>query len=165
MYDIDTVVGLCISMIALSSVSLIVHYWLLKLLALILDLEGQCTIVPQTQSYYTSVREALFGDGSGSYDDNVQHSTKKKACERLCQEIITSLESVQVSTMNSQLRSICCAICINQFEFDDHLLILFPCGHIFHRDCILQCLERYSTTTCPICRQEIQKRPSVSHHA
>lgn len=46
-----------------------------------------------------------------------------------------------------------CCICFFQHEVGDTVARL-PCGHIFHKPCITEWLEK--KCTCPICRYEIQ---------
>jgi len=45
-----------------------------------------------------------------------------------------------------------CSVCKDQFEFHEKALRL-PCGHLYHRDCILPWLKDHNT--CPTCRYEL----------
>ena len=45
-----------------------------------------------------------------------------------------------------------CSICQNSFTYNENILIL-PCKHIFHFQCIDKWLEK--NNTCPIDRKEI----------
>ena len=46
-----------------------------------------------------------------------------------------------------------CCICHNEYEFEQELIML-PCCHIYHKECILEWLKEHSTTCC-ICRYEL----------
>lgn len=48
-----------------------------------------------------------------------------------------------------------CTICLEEFEPKIEVMVT-PCNHMFHEDCILPWLERQGQ--CPICRSEICKR-------
>ena len=45
-----------------------------------------------------------------------------------------------------------CIICMEDFKVDDEVIFL-PCLHIFHKDCILEWLNRHDD--CPICKNKI----------
>lgn len=46
-----------------------------------------------------------------------------------------------------------CTICCEDYEDDDRVIIL-PCDHIFHNNCIIPWIQN-SSTKCPICHAEI----------
>ena len=46
-----------------------------------------------------------------------------------------------------------CIICLNNMEANE-IVIILPCTHIFHEDCITKWLKNKST--CPICQNEIK---------
>lgn len=50
-----------------------------------------------------------------------------------------------------------CAVCLTEFEDDDHLRLLNKCSHVFHPDCIDAWLS--SHTTCPVCRANLALDP------
>jgi|UniRef100_A0A2N9IJ79 E3 ubiquitin-protein ligase RNF38/44 len=50
-------------------------------------------------------------------------------------------------------RSVCCAVCLNEFQEQDMLRVLPKCSHAFHLDCIDIWLQ--SNANCPLCRSSI----------
>ncbi|KAB1213738.1 RING-H2 finger protein ATL16 [Morella rubra] len=50
-------------------------------------------------------------------------------------------------------RSICCVVCLNEFQEEDMLRLLPKCSHAFHLDCIDIWLQ--SNANCPLCRSSI----------
>ncbi|KAJ1275116.1 hypothetical protein BS78_05G111800 [Paspalum vaginatum] len=50
----------------------------------------------------------------------------------------------------------CCAICLGAFEGGDWCNVMPLCGHEFHRGCMEGWLRTYKTTTCPLCRAQLQ---------
>ncbi|EDS42035.1 HSPC238 [Culex quinquefasciatus] len=49
-----------------------------------------------------------------------------------------------------------CAICIkpNDPDGDNEAFLVLPCGHDFHKSCIVPWLEK--TNSCPLCRHEMK---------
>jgi len=45
-----------------------------------------------------------------------------------------------------------CAVCQDQIKEEENIIEL-PCGHLFHKDCLVPWLERHAN--CPVCRSEI----------
>jgi hypothetical protein len=43
-----------------------------------------------------------------------------------------------------------CSICLNEISIDEHIIIL-PCCHRYHKQCIIQWFNQRNT--CPICRE------------
>lgn len=54
-----------------------------------------------------------------------------------------------------------CSICLGEYEDDDLVLSAKTCCHKFHRDCILDWLERQNNTDCPCCRSQMVSEDEV----
>lgn len=54
-----------------------------------------------------------------------------------------------------------CSICLGEYEPDDVVLAPTTCPHIFHKECILDWLERPGNTACPCCRVIITDEEGV----
>lgn len=46
----------------------------------------------------------------------------------------------------------CCAVCQDNYKVGEQVCKL-PCGHEYHKDCVVPWLERHCT--CPVCRHEV----------
>ena len=46
----------------------------------------------------------------------------------------------------------CCAVCLNDYAADDDCVVL-PCGHGFHRACIMRWVG--TNPSCPLCRTRV----------
>mmetsp|Transcript_51085 Transcript_51085/g.143827 ORF Transcript_51085/g.143827 Transcript_51085/m.143827 type:complete len:281 (+) Transcript_51085:76-918(+) len=72
-------------------------------------------------------------------------------------EVLEAIEPVQLDghTLKSMRQTAQCVVCCADFEAGEELSQLPGCGHLFHRDCVLQWLGRASN--CPICRRDLQE--------
>ena len=59
----------------------------------------------------------------------------------------------QIEKRVAQVSSETCAICLDDFNLSDLVVLLDGCTHCFHQDCISLWLER--SQKCPYCRFEI----------
>lgn len=48
-----------------------------------------------------------------------------------------------------------CNICLEEYE-EEHIILCLKCDHYFHKDCIVEWLEKNSNK-CPICRETVSK--------
>ncbi|XP_064629935.1 RING finger protein 24-like isoform X2 [Lineus longissimus] len=48
-----------------------------------------------------------------------------------------------------------CPVCLEEFHSKD-TVALCPCGHSFHKQCLVQWLEQKNS--CPMCKASVQKR-------
>ena len=53
-----------------------------------------------------------------------------------------------------------CVICLDRVRQSRDRIFLDPCGHVFHRDCIVQWLEKLPRQ-CPTCRVDVNLTPST----
>ena len=53
-----------------------------------------------------------------------------------------------------------CVICLERVRQSRDRIFLDPCGHVFHRDCIVQWLEKLPRQ-CPTCRVDVNLTPLV----
>ncbi|KAF0971853.1 hypothetical protein FDP41_010076 [Naegleria fowleri] len=85
------------------------------------------------------------------------------------QRAIEELPNFKLSPLRKQIMSDCntccngggedsnemcqsCAVCLCEFEEND-LLTRMPCGHVFHKDCIMPWIKDHNS--CPTCRYEL----------
>jgi len=68
--------------------------------------------------------------------------------------VIEGLPEVKLTRQTAH-RSEGCAVCQeDNFGENDESVTRLPCGHQFHRDCVVQWLE--NNNTCPTCRHELR---------
>ncbi len=65
----------------------------------------------------------------------------------------TQLMKKNKSSCRGDSAEFSCSICKEEYEFKN-VLIKLPCGHNFHKDCILPWLK--SRNSCPTCRYELE---------
>jgi E3 ubiquitin-protein ligase ATL7/58/59 len=53
-----------------------------------------------------------------------------------------------------------CSVCLADYQPDERLQRIPPCGHTFHIDCIDHWLS--TNTTCPLCRVSLLPAPKTS---
>ena len=112
-----------------------------------------------TQSYYTSVREALFGIDLDNDDDNDDNDEENSIiCRPVSEKTILSLESFQIKSNDIRLQLDACVVCTNTLGKGERLLCLYPCMHIFHKICIIPWLKQ--SEQCPLCRGKVTMRPT-----
>ncbi|CAK9224769.1 unnamed protein product [Sphagnum troendelagicum] len=63
-------------------------------------------------------------------------------------------ESLKEGRRGGSKESLDCAVCLNEFDQDEHLRLLPGCNHAFHLDCIDVWLQSHST--CPLCRSNLR---------
>jgi len=57
----------------------------------------------------------------------------------------------------SYMTNDCCPICLENFEQQMKVMRL-PCGHGYHRDCIMPWMADHNRDSCPFCRQTISDK-------
>ncbi|KAG8058991.1 hypothetical protein GUJ93_ZPchr0002g25271 [Zizania palustris] len=58
------------------------------------------------------------------------------------------------------IRETQCSVCLADYQPDERLQRIPPCGHTFHIDCIDHWLS--TNTTCPLCRVSLLPAPKVT---
>nr|CAD1842156.1 unnamed protein product [Ananas comosus var. bracteatus] len=53
-----------------------------------------------------------------------------------------------------------CSVCLGEYQSDERLQRIPPCGHTFHVDCIDHWLA--TNTTCPLCRVSLLPTPKAA---
>ncbi|KAJ3675501.1 hypothetical protein LUZ60_004543 [Juncus effusus] len=56
------------------------------------------------------------------------------------------------------IRETQCSVCLGEYQSDERLQRIPPCGHTFHVDCIDHWLS--TNTTCPLCRVSLLPTPT-----
>lgn len=70
------------------------------------------------------------------------------------QSLIDSLPTEKLTIEGEKkLSDSCCAVCQDGYNCDEHVTTL-PCGHQYHKDCVVPWLQRHRT--CPVCRHELK---------
>ena len=82
----------------------------------------------------------------------VKNNNGGSVAEMTFSELIDQIRTVD-SNSGSDKTNDECAICMEEMDCSDHLKIMNPCRHLFHRRCISAWLQ--SSRTCPCCRVEI----------
>lgn len=54
-----------------------------------------------------------------------------------------------------------CSICLGEYESDDHVLRSKTCPHEFHKECVMDWLQRQINTECPCCRSPMVDEEDV----
>lgn len=65
---------------------------------------------------------------------------------------VENLPLIQIQTKHVEDKAEC-AVCKDEFEEGENVANL-PCGHLYHKDCIIPWLEQHNT--CPTCRYELE---------
>ena len=108
-------------------------------------------------SYSSYIDESIFQDVvSESMDSywselNRQDSTRRLLFCRLGEEAQHGHKEIRYDPKQHRLEK--CFVCLELFIESEILILLFPCGHLFHVDCIQRAIQ--FQTKCPLCRQEI----------
>jgi len=108
-------------------------------------------------SYSSSIDESIFQDVvSESMDSywselNRQDSTRRLIFCPLGEECPHGHKEIRYDPKQHRLEK--CFVCLELFIESEILILLFPCGHLFHVDCIQRAIQ--FQTKCPLCRQEI----------
>lgn len=51
-----------------------------------------------------------------------------------------------------------CSICLDNYDTGDSISVVRVCGHMFHDKCLDLWINRSNNTSCPYCRQGIEKK-------
>jgi hypothetical protein len=114
---------------------------------------------------FPSTIEIVFNFMMGSFFDNVLIDPINDAIQRSYNEQpeslvktdrIIEIEGKIYKEIEDELKDISkdCSICSDNFE-DNSLVSITYCGHIFHKDCIVE-WGKYKTN-CPICRESLEE--------
>lgn len=91
----------------------------------------------------------------GNMDDvlNQLLQVEARSKPRTSEKFIESLKEIEISDENDhECVSEGCAVCKDCFE-KKQIAHRLPCGHTYHRDCILPWIRKHNT--CPVCRHEL----------
>ncbi|VAI46340.1 hypothetical protein VPH35_104771 [Triticum aestivum] len=85
----------------------------------------------------------------------------RSACHGLCSSAPSSFRVASFSSSsNVCTRILKCSICLADYQADERLQRIPPCGHTFHIDCIDHWFSK--NTTCPLCRVSLLTAPRAA---
>lgn len=67
-------------------------------------------------------------------------------------KVVENLPMIQIQAKHVEDKAEC-AVCKDEFSEGENVANL-PCGHLYHKDCIVPWLEQHNT--CPTCRYELE---------
>eukprot|EP00938_MAST-03A_sp_MAST-3A-sp1_P004267 g4267.t1 len=102
---------------------------------------GGANTIVQTRNF--ALGDYAFGDMDSILNQLLQ--VEGRAKPRTSQEFIKNLKEIEISDASSED----CAVCKECFE-KKQIAHRLPCGHMYHRDCILPWIQKHNT--CPVCR-------------
>ena len=102
---------------------------------------GGASTTVQTRNF--TLGDYAFGDMDSILNQLLQ--VEGRAKPRTSQEFIKNLKEIEISDASSED----CAVCKECFE-KKQIAHRLPCGHMYHRDCILPWIQKHNT--CPVCR-------------
>jgi len=95
----------------------------------------------------------------GNMDDvlNQLLQVQGRAKPRTSETFIKNLKEIEVTNDDSSDHTEGCAVCKDCFE-KKQIVHKLPCGHFYHRDCILPWIRKHNT--CPVCRHVLPSEKS-----
>ncbi|KAF5176362.1 hypothetical protein FRX31_034054 [Thalictrum thalictroides] len=120
--------------------------WLIVVFAVVFVVVAVVSIFLYLYKVYISIQSPARNPALISAIELI--STHESILKRLPTIVFQSLEKTHVPFKTDE-----CVICLGKYALNDTLLVLRPCRHSFHTDCIQQHFTR--STTCPVCRQPI----------
>ncbi|XP_050234788.1 E3 ubiquitin-protein ligase CIP8-like [Mercurialis annua] len=93
--------------------------------------------------YEDEIMAELESMGDVDILNNNKRTAKKSSIENLERVVLNDIEDSSKS----------CAICIKEIVAGIEVTRM-PCSHLYHKDCIVEWLEKYSHS-CPLCRYEM----------
>ena len=104
---------------------------------------GGASTTVQTRNF--TLGDYAFGDMDSILNQLLQ--VEGRAKPRTSQEFIKNLKEIEISDDETSTED--CAVCKEGFE-KKQIAHRLPCGHMYHRDCILPWIQKHNT--CPVCR-------------
>jgi len=83
--------------------------------------------------------------------------TTQRVINPTSKEAIEALPKVTIDINNVSEHSRC-SVCIEDFRVGECGVVILPCGHLFHEECLLPWLKEHNT--CPVCRHELPAESS-----
>jgi Ring finger domain len=107
--------------------------------------------------------ESLDTEDESSTIDYLAHSTLRVPVPITRHESFTTVSSEYTYDDGSTTGDNVCPICLSGYEKGEILVISKHCTHCFHKDCILEWLEKHDD--CPICRVNMVTDSELSRAA
>ena len=111
---------------------------------------GGASTTVQTRNF--TLGDYAFGDMDSILNQLLQ--VEGRAKPRTSQEFIKNLKEIEIT--DDETSSEDCAVCKEGFE-KKQIAHRLPCGHMYHRDCILPWIQKHNT--CPVCRHVLPSEP------
>lgn len=107
--------------------------------------------VSESQTHeHQNHRRALTFDELRTLNVSVLSVVQLPATDASGSSKITNVSAPAQSNPNIGVDYVCCAICLEEYKHNDHIVHMQQCVHQFHRDCIMTWLMLKNE--CPCCR-------------
>ena len=110
-------------------------------------------------SSMAQIGNTLF-QGQGGIDGMIQQlidtDTTRRGTPPASTQAVTNLPKGKFKdllTSDEQKENDQCSVCIESFDDDDDQVYKMPCGHPFHKECLMPWLEMHNS--CPSCRHQL----------
>lgn len=116
-------------------------------------------VLETSRAYWFQEQTGVRGTSSMAVDDGwrfieIPDIYDELATRGLSQDALKRLPSEVIMEDMKAMRSICCAICLQNIEVGETVRSLPRCHHVFHLTCVDKWLLRCGS--CPVCRQHVK---------
>lgn len=102
---------------------------------------------------FVSVHENASGGGPPPASEAEIRNLQQVTAKPPTQKVIGTCADGDSDEAGTEVSTSSCPVCTDDFDLQERVVRL-PCGHEFHRDCVVAWLKRHCT--CPVCRRELR---------